>query len=62
MTPQPKTRSNARQVAPAAALARLKLRKAEMKAHDPNSRQPSRMKGSGRHYPNHGSQKPKEKK
>jgi hypothetical protein len=33
-----------------------------MKAHDPNKRQPSRFKGSGRHWPKHGSRKPKEKK
>lgn len=29
---------------------------------DPNSRQPSRMKGSGRHWPKRGAQKRKEKK
>lgn len=34
-----------------------------MRPHDPkNSRQPSKMKGSGRHHAKHGSQKPKGKK
>lgn len=33
-----------------------------MKVHDPNRRQPSRMKGSGRHNPARGSAKPKAKK
>jgi len=33
-----------------------------VKVHDENKRQPSKMKGSGRHHAKHGSQKPKGKK
>lgn len=34
-----------------------------MKPHDEkNTRQPSRMKGSGRHWPKHGAKKPKKNK
>lgn len=33
-----------------------------MKVHDPNKRQPSKMKGSGRHWPKHGAQKSKARK
>lgn len=33
-----------------------------MKPHDPNSRQPSAMKGSGRHWPKRGYKPPKDKK